>query len=70
MIIKNVTIHDPGLAGAIEENHYTQNRPGWISDITFTNVMVDGTPWVDLASSNLTLDAYVDANTILFIWGH
>lgn len=64
--IRNVIIQDPGTPGGIYGQHVAGNRAGYISNITFINTRVSGIPWVDLASSKLTLDAYVDANSIFF----
>ena len=66
--IRNVVIQEPGTPGGIYGQHVAGNRPGYISNIIFKNVKVGGIPWVDLASSQLTLDAYVDTSSIFFIW--
>lgn len=64
--IRNVIIQDPGTPGGIYGQHVAGNRAGYISYIHFENVEVGGIPWVDLASSQLTLDAYVDTSSIFF----
>ncbi len=64
--IRNVIIQDPGTPGGLYGQHVEGNRAGYISNIYFENVMVGGIPWVDLASSQLTLDSYVDDRSIFF----
>ena len=62
----NIIIQDHGTPGGIYGQHEPDNTPGNISNIYFNNIEVGGVSWIDLETSQLTLDQYADAKSIYF----